>query len=93
MEKNNTEVEVFSGDIEKLADSVFKMRPDKIAEFLYFGMKEFYRQREFQTKTGNDGNARLILIILYKLGESVLAVMNLFAKNEYEINKNKNGGS
>jgi hypothetical protein len=96
MGKHEIEIKNFNGTLEQLAQEVFKMRYDKIAQFLFFGMNEMHRQYEGDKKAGKVKLSMLSLLALYKIGELIAIMMKIFIfckpfmKDELMREKEKN---
>lgn len=78
MKKHPVVVEGFDGTNEQCAQAVAKMRYDKQAEFFLAYMQEMHRQREGDIERGRLELAKLLLIVLFKVGELILALQKVF---------------
>jgi hypothetical protein len=78
MKKHPTKVAGFDGTLEELAQNVFRLRYDKIADFLFYASQELRRQYENDEKNGKKKLAMMSLLALYKIGELSVIMRKIF---------------
>lgn len=93
MKIHPTRVEGFEGTLEDLATAVFKMRYDKLTEFLLYGLKELSRQYESDKEKGRTKVSRMLFLAINKLAEltdtmyKVFLLCQSFMKEEMALEK------